>query len=64
MQGRQDPLECGFCITPFALQGLHCSVCPRVKKGKNEVLKSRLYWEWLFWRSVIAASEALSTFPL
>lgn len=42
-QDETDPLECGFCSASFAQQGLHCSGCPRVKKGKNEVLKSRFF---------------------
>lgn len=62
MQDRQTHLN--VVSASFALRRLHCSVCPRVKKGKNEVLKSRLYWECLCWKLVIATSESLNTFPL
>lgn len=64
MEGGRDPLECVFCIATSALQGLRRLLCPRVKKGKNYVLKSRLFSGCLCWRLVIAASEVLSSLPL
>lgn len=46
MQGRQTHLNVVSALLSLLCGGCtHCSMCPRVKKGKKEVLKSRLYWE-------------------
>lgn len=51
------------CLLHSARAALFC-VSQGEEGKKNAALKSRLYWEWFYWRLVIATSELLNTFPL
>lgn len=65
MEGRQTHLKVVSALPLVLCRGCSVFSAPELsRKGKNDVLKRRSYWEWVCWRLVIAGSEAFSTFPL